>query len=440
MASGVIVVDRWQLPDRVGKRGRKALRPDAERCPSEARYLARAFVEGRYVNRTFPDAGQAEQWGEGVRKGTAYVPQLSEASVSVVGKAYLDALQNRPGGSATGNHLMQVQRCIDGLLGAGADHMDDPAFGDRVRNWLTHLRVKKAWGKTVTNASDSYRHKMLVLTRAMVRFAMDRDLIGRDPTRIVKMARGQTKQRRVFSIDELRNLVCDDARWMDRGKRDVYQAAVRRHGTQAAAARSLGVPLTTLHCRLAAEPRPDPWWRFAVVTAYTGLRASEIAAMRWQWLDLDRGILRVPANAPGNKTKRERPCRIQQELLDLLRGPFKEGASPSMPVIGEVAQMASDEQARCQGFRDYIVRSGVEPAGRNAHCLRHSVCSLMTALNASHFLVMEAVGHVSVAVTRQYSLGAKEYLDQLGDWPRNDEWPEFWLRRRVKARQAQRRG
>jgi integrase len=86
------------------------------------------------------------------------------------------------------------------------------------------------------------------------------------------------------------------------------------------------------------------------------------------------------------------------------------------------------------------VRSGVEPAGRNAHCLRHSVCSLMTALNASHFLVMEAVGHVSVAVTRQYSLGAKEYLDQLGDWPRNDEWPEFWLRRPIKVRAVRQRG
>lgn len=429
MSKGIIVVDRWLVTGRDGRRGRRALLPEAKRCPPEARFLGRAYVDGKYVNHACPSAEQAEKWAEGVKSGTSYVPRLSKATVTEIGAAYIDALRNRPGGRATPTYVAQVQRCIDGLLSAGADHMDNPAFADRVRNWLVHLKVKKAYGKIIAPSSDSYRRTMLVLTRALVRFAINRNLLDRDPTRVIKLARPMITRRRVFTVEELRAMVSDQARWMDHGKREEFLAAVRTHGSQAAAAKALDVPLTTLHCRIAAEPRPDPWWRYAVVTAYTGLRSSEAVAMRWHWLDIERGILKVPADSPGNRYRKERRCRLQPEFLDLLRGPFKDGASPSLPVIGPVAEIAVDEQARCQGFRDYLKRCGIELKGRNSHCVRHSVCSLMTALNASHFLVMEAVGHSSVAVTKGYSDGARDYLEDVRDWPRCSDWPEFWLRR-----------
>lgn len=431
MTKGVVVVDRWLVPGRDGKRGRKALKPEHERCPESARYLARAFVGGRYVNRTFAGSELAERWAEGAREGTEYVASLSQATVAEVGKAYLDALRNRPGGSASATHIRQVRGCIDGLLGAGADHMDDPSFPDKVRNWLVHMRVKKSYGKVVTSASDGYRSKMLTVTRSLVRYAIDRNLLSRDPTRVIRLARPLIRRRQVFTIEELRRLVCDEAQWMDRGRRSQYEAAVAVHGSQAAAARALDVPLTTLHCRMAADARPDPWWRFAVVVVYTGLRGSEAAAVRWQWIDLARGLIRVPADAPGNRWRRERLCRLQPEFLELLRGPLCEGASPSVPLVGGIAEIAADPQARCQSFRDYMARCGVEAKGRNTHCLRHSMCSLMTALNANHNLVMEAAGHTSADVSRHYADGAREYFDQVETWPRRLDWPEFWLRRPV---------
>lgn len=60
--------------------------------------------------------------------------------------------------------------------------------------------------------------------------------------------------------------------------------------------------------------------RFIVVAFYTGTRSGAILDTRWDWIDLDRGIMyRRAPGAPDLKTKRRPPVKAGRRLMTHLR-------------------------------------------------------------------------------------------------------------------------
>ena len=314
------------------------------------------------------------------------------------------------------------------LTAIGADDMTDPRFPDRVQRWIGNLMAKRTWAKKAHPASGAYKRKLLVIARAFVHYAQKRRLIAYDPLAPLSIGRINTHRRPVFTIEELRKLVSDDASVIDRADRGTSAKTLSiTHGNQEVAARYLGISPSTMSYRLSTPPKPDPWWPFACLVAYTGVRAGEARSITWSMVDWEAGVIRLPAEAQGNKMQRDRRIRIQPELKDILRGLSLKAAEIDTPIIGHEIS-GYDQHDIYDGFIRYCRRHGVLGKPRGPHTLRHSFCGLMTALGASPFLVMDAAGHSTTQISKHYCEAAEEYIDQIANWPRHHYWPEFQLR------------
>lgn len=395
MRTGLILADRWRDLPASTAAGKPVLLPPGGRCRPAVRYLARVrdpFApprsehgkRGGYRSRCFSTAAEARTWGmaeqQRIQGGAG-----GGARIGGIAVAYLDALRHRVGAPVSARHLAQVAQ-VARLLERVADDPADPAFARRVERWLAELPARRSLQEQARPASEGHRRKFLAISRALLRFAVARRMIGHHPLDGVRLAipAEAGAGRTVFRVDDLRRLV--------------------------------------------ADPVDEPWAIATALMIYTGLRLSEALALTWAMVETDAHIIRLPAEHPGNKMRRERRCRLQPELAALLAG-VPGRRRPTTAVVG--SDLASAVPANlAAGFQRFCRRRGVEPAGRGPHGLRHTFGGLMTALGESSFLVMDAAGHRSVAVAKRYSAAADELRDQVATWPRTVP-PRFWLREAV---------
>lgn len=68
-----------------------------------------------------------------------------------------------------------------------------------------------------------------------------------------------------------------------------------------------------------AARRTEHLKRFILIGLYTGTRSGAILAMRWEWIDLDRGIMRRRGPSEQETTKRRPPVRLGRLILSFLR-------------------------------------------------------------------------------------------------------------------------
>lgn len=74
------------------------------------------------------------------------------------------------------------------------------------------------------------------------------------------------------------------------------------------------------------EHKDDQWWLFAVIVAYTGMRAADVIAFRWDWVDWNAGYIIELASIL--KTKATRYIPLQTELRAILELMAKVGLIP----------------------------------------------------------------------------------------------------------------
>ena len=70
--------------------------------------------------------------------------------------------------------------------------------------------------------------------------------------------------------------------------------------------------------RHAAERWPH-LYRFIVIGLLTGSRSGAIVKLQWDWIDLDRGLMRRRAEGDAETKKRTPPVRMGKKLTRLLR-------------------------------------------------------------------------------------------------------------------------
>ena len=146
--------------------------------------------------------------------------------------------------------------------------------------------------------------------------------------------------------------------------------------------------------------------------AYTGLRAGEIAALRWERVNLLRATLDVVesyAEVHGalvlgaTKTYARRTVRLPRFLADLL-GEHQAITGPD----GLVFRDSRGGPMRHSNFYRRIFRPAVERSGLSTslrfHDLRHTCVALLVAQGAHPMAIKERLGHSSITVT----------LDQYG--------------------------
>jgi integrase len=133
----------------------------------------------------------------------------------------------------------------------------------------------------------------------------------------------------------------------------------------------------------------------------TGARKTEIASLRWSYVDFERGALRLPDSKTDEKTIALGAPALQL-LANLKRGKDMawvfpatrgEGHFKGMPrVWAKVARMAGLKVGKAAGS-----------LGVRVHDLRHGFASVAVADGDSLYLVGKVLGHSQASTTERYA-------------------------------------
>lgn len=155
--------------------------------------------------------------------------------------------------------------------------------------------------------------------------------------------------------------------------------------------------------RLIAGAEPS-WRAMALLALRSGLRHSELIALRWDHVDLVAGQLRVvealkddsSVGAPKNGHSRIVP------LSDDARAALKSHRHLREPFVfcADDGRMLTRWQCH-RPLRRACKRAGLRRIGW--HCLRHSFASALVMRGAPLRVVQELLGHRSLAMTMRYS-------------------------------------
>ena len=148
-----------------------------------------------------------------------------------------------------------------------------------------------------------------------------------------------------------------------------------------------------LLAQLAAEPNRAVA-SLVLLLLYTGARRSEIANARWQDVDLDRGLLRVPLAKSG----KARHIVLSAPAVTLMRG---------LPRFAGCDLLLPNPRTRrplCGVFEVWHrIRSRAGLPGLRLHDLRHSYASFLVNAGRSLYEVQHLLGHANPRTTMRYA-------------------------------------
>ena len=139
-----------------------------------------------------------------------------------------------------------------------------------------------------------------------------------------------------------------------------------------------------------------------LVLVLTGVRRSELQALRWRDVDLIEGVLRVR----DSKTEEGRraialPASLAEELWQhRRRTPFQGDGERVFCNPKTGGRYRSETFA--EEFRAALATAGVDGYVRPFHDLRHTAITNDAAVGSSPIAVMAKAGHASMATTKRY--------------------------------------
>lgn len=148
-----------------------------------------------------------------------------------------------------------------------------------------------------------------------------------------------------------------------------------------------------------------PYWLLAL---HTGMRRGELLGLRWQDVDLQRGLLRVQRSLnPGvsedgslrigsTKTGRSRVIDLSEETVRVLRNFRKQHPSDELVIPSAAGTHLSPRNVN-RALYMLINMIGV-PVIR-LHDLRHTHATILLAAGVPVKVVSERLGHASVSIT-----------------------------------------
>ena len=152
---------------------------------------------------------------------------------------------------------------------------------------------------------------------------------------------------------------------------------------------------------LEALPRTDrPVWAAAM---YAGLRAGELQALRWEDVDLARGVLRIRRSwdqYEGLIEPKSRAGRRVVPILKRLRAHLEDNRqllTPNGFVFGREPERPCDRSVILGRAKRTWRAAGLEPIG--LHECRHTFASLMIAAGVNLKALQVFMGHASITIT-----------------------------------------
>jgi integrase len=380
--AGVVIVDRGN-----GKwlyRVWDAEAPNPTRPSGRGIYANRVFYRAEVdANRRIPGCAEGDAWA--ARKGAKFELDLDSAGkllTRTVLKAYLESLDDRRRAPA---HVADVRRIVEDLIvRGGVDDLRSDGLLLKVEAWRRSLRRRSrsvtirrrsAKGRTVeaptplpvdpskpakmteARLSPVTMNRYTVIVRALVNYAVKRQLLDRDPLAALELVSEPDQIKATFTVAEVRRFLA------------IHQV------------------------------KDGAWWWVALMLL-TGCRAREALHLKWE--DVKDGVLLVKLREGVRiKREKERVIPLHPDLAEVLSW------HPRRADIGWIIEDSHlrTMNTKCLGrrFADVLADAGIEICERTPHSCRHTLAAMLTAGHASAFMVADWLGHAQLETTRGYS-------------------------------------
>ena len=167
--------------------------------------------------------------------------------------------------------------------------------------------------------------------------------------------------------------------------------------------------LDTLHAFLATCPGGRTDYRSAVLLLFkTGVRKSTLQNLRWGDIHLEVEQPYIAIRADNEKTKTSRPCFIDTETANLIRGLRPEHARPEENVLGykipNSTRLKKDLEAL--GIQYRTVEGDLD-----FHALRHTCATMFTTDGNSTAVVQSLLGHKTRDMAERYTIQSAVKVD-----------------------------
>jgi integrase/recombinase XerD len=146
----------------------------------------------------------------------------------------------------------------------------------------------------------------------------------------------------------------------------------------------------------------------------TGLRVSELVAMKLHEVNFEMGVVRV-----FGKGSKERLVPLGEEAIDWLRRyladarPHLLGGRQSHDLFVTARGAAMTRQAFWYLIKRYALLAGIEPARLSPHVMRHAFATHLLNHGADLRVVQLLLGHSDISTTQIYTHIARERLKSL---------------------------
>ena len=224
----------------------------------------------------------------------------------------------------------------------------------------------KRRGRAIVEGGRGTAARSLAVLGAMLEFAVGRKLMPANPAKGVRLFKGEKKER------------------------FLSEAEVAR----------LGDTLATMEAERALSATAASTVRLLMLT---GCRKSEILSLRWEWLDLERGYLRLPDSKTGAKL-----VPLAASAMELL-SQFPRTSGHVLPA----AKGAGHYTGLQKDWERVRIRAGLP--GLRLHDLRHSFASFAVADGNTLFMVGKVLGHKQARTTEVYAHLADDPVRAVAD-------------------------
>ena len=283
--------------------------------------------------------------------------EKKQPTVSELCDDYLEHGCNQKKASTIATDRGRIERHIKPLLGLkkvrDVKRRDIKKFLNDVAKGKTATDIKTGHrGRAIVKGGKGTASRTLGLLGGIFSYAVDQELIERNPVRGVKRFKDKVNER-YLSFEELIRLgEVLDASELNSMALDIIRLLV-----------------------------------------FTGARKGEIEKLSWDHVDFDKGLLRIPDGKTGRRI-----IRLNAGALDVLRSQNKVGKSPFVfPAV--------------KGKKYYQGTSKVWPKIRilaeikdvRIHDIRHSFASIAVSGGASLPMIGALLGHKDAKTTQRYA-------------------------------------
>jgi len=149
-----------------------------------------------------------------------------------------------------------------------------------------------------------------------------------------------------------------------------------------------------------------PWIIAAIrLLIFTGARLNEIATLKWEWVDLQRGLLLLPDSKTGRKA-----INLSEPAIAILK---------SLPRLTDNTYVVAGAKAGAHATnirpRWEVIREAADLPAVRLHDLRHSFASIVAAQGGSLPMIGRLLGHSQPATTQRYVHLVGDPVKKLND-------------------------